>query len=118
MSIITISITIVAVIIILTLLAVRKHLHLKANALECVDEIRIFHERLQKLTDTSHFFTDEELHQFKHDCAPLIDKINELYNAVLISDEYLDDIGLKEFLHERKFLNHLQYQNNQKHQHQ
>lgn len=115
MSIITIIFTIVAVIIILALLAIRKHQHLKSKALECAKEVQAFHDKLQKLTDPSHFFTDEELLQVKQEYAPLLDRINELYESLLISRQYLDDLGLKEFIRQRKFLNHLQYQNNQQH---
>ncbi len=61
------------------------------------------------------FFTGEELLQFKHECTPLLDEIYELYDSFLISNEYLDNLGLKEFIRQRKFLNHIQSQNNQLH---
>ena len=117
MHILTIAIAfIVFIAAVVGLLAIGKQKRLKAKARECAKEVQKFQDRLQKLTDPSHFFTDEELNQFKHDCARLIDKINELYATVLITDEYLDDLGLREFTRQRKFLNHMQYQNNQNHQ--
>ena len=75
-------------------------------------EAKLFHERLLQLTDPSHHFTDEELHKLKRDFAPLLYSVNELYNNPFITNEYLDKIGLGDFLEERKLVNHQQYLNN------
>ena len=116
MNIIAITIAIIVFIAaVVGLLAIGKQKRLKAKAQECAKEVQKFQDKLQKLTDPSHFFTDEELLQFKHDCTPLLDEINELYDSFLISNEYLDNLGLKEFIRQRKFLNHIQSQNNQLH---
>ena len=100
------------------LLAIGKQKRLKAKAQECAKEVQVFHEKVQKLSDPSHFFTDEELLQLKREYAPLLDEVSELYDSFLISNEYLDDLGLREFIRQRKFLNHIQSQNNQKYQQQ
>ena len=63
---------------VVALLAIGKQKRLKAKAQECAKEVQQFQDKLQKLTDPSHFFTDEELLQFKRECAPLLDEINEL----------------------------------------
>ena len=63
-------------------------------------------------------FTDEELLQLKREYAPLLDEVSELYDSFLISNEYLDDLGLREFIRQRKFLNHIQSQNNALHKQQ
>ena len=111
-AIIIIFVIIVAVI---AILALRQHNRLKEKAQECAKEAKLFHDKLQILSDPSHFFTDEELRQLKREFAPLLDKVDDLYESRLISEEYLDSIGLKDFLRERKFLNHIQSQNNQQH---
>jgi hypothetical protein len=103
-----------ACIIILALLAFRRHQRLKAKAKQCSKEAKRFHEKLKQLSDPSHLFSDEELHRLKWEFAPLLAEVNELYDNFLISNEYLDELGLKEFMDERKLLNHIQYQNNQK----
>ena len=108
----------VTIVMILGLFAVRKHLRLKAKAKQCAKEVQMFHDKLHRLSDPSHLFTDEELLQVKREYAPLLDKIEELYDSLLISNGYLDELGLKEFIRERKFLNHIQYQNNQRFQQQ
>ena len=115
MTITFIIIIILLLVLIVALLAFRKSQQLKARANECAKEVQMFHDKLQRLSDPSHLFTDEELLQVKQEYAPLIDKINELYDSLLISKEYLDDLGLKDFIRERKFLNHLQLKNNQLH---
>ena len=97
------------------LLAIRKSQQLKAKANECAKEVQMLRDKLQKLSDPSHLFTDEEMLQVKQEYAPLIDRINELYDSLFISKEYLDDLGLKDFIRERKFLNHIQLKNNQLH---
>ncbi len=86
--------------------------HLKAKARGYAKEAKLFHERLLQLTDPSHHFTDEELHKLKRDFAPLLYSVNELYNNPFITNEYLDKIGLGDFLEERKLVNHQQYLNN------
>ena len=119
MNIIAITIAIIVFIAaVVGLLAIRKQKRLKATARECAKEAQAFHERLQKLTDPSHFFTDEELQQLKREYAPLIDEVYELYDNLLISSAFLDDLGLKNLLHERKFLNHIQSQHNALHKQQ
>ena len=105
----------IAIAIILALLAFTRQLNLKARAKECAKEAKRFHERLQQLTDPSHDFTDNELHRLKKEFAPLLDEVNGLYDSILISNEYLDDLGLGDFLEERKLVNHQQYLNNSQH---
>ena len=57
MNIIAITIAIIVFIAaVVGLLAIRKQKRLKAKARECAKEAQAFHERLQKLTDPSHFF--------------------------------------------------------------
>ena len=56
---------------VIALLAIGKQKRLKAKAQEYAKEVQQFQDKLQKLTDPSHFFTDEELLQFKRECAPL-----------------------------------------------
>ena len=111
MTIIIIAVAMAAIII--ALLALRQHQRLKAKALECAREVQVFHDKLKRLSAPDHFFTDEELLQVKREYAPLYDKIEDLYNKVLISSKYLNGLGFKEFIRERKFFNHIQYQNNQ-----
>ena len=119
MHIIAIAIAIIVLIAaVAALIAIGKQKRLKVKARECAKEVQVFHEKVQKLSDPSHFFTDEELLQLKREYAPLLDEISELYDSFLISNEYLDDLGLREFIRQRKFLNHIQSQNNQKHQQQ
>ena len=119
MHIIAIAIAIIVLIAAVAgLLAIGKQKRLKAKAQECAKEVQVFHEKVQKLSDPSHFFTDEELLQLKREYAPLLDEVSELYDSFLISNEYLDDLGLREFIRQRKFLNHIQSQNNQKYQQQ
>ena len=119
MNIIAITIAIIVFIAaVVGLLAIRKQKRLKAKARECAKEVQVFHEKVQKLSDPSHFFTDEELLQLKREYAPLLDEISELYDSFLISNEYLDDLGLREFIRQRKFLNHIQSQNNALHKQQ
>ena len=107
----TITITII-VLFILAILAYLQSQKLKAKAKECSKEARRFHEKLQQLTAPDHFFTDEELHQLKHEFAPLLKTVNKLYDSVFISRAYLDELGLNDFIDERKFVNHRQYLNN------
>ena len=116
MNIFLIIIIIILVLVFIAgLLAFRKSQQLKAKANECAKEVQMLRDKLQKLSDPSHLFTDEEMLQVKQEYAPLIDRINELYDSLLISKEYLDDLGLKDFIRERKFLNHIQLKNNQLH---
>ena len=115
MTLITITIAIIIIAALLALLAVNKHQQLKAKAKECAKEARRFHDKLQQLSDPSHFFTDEELRRLKKEFAPLLDDVNDLYESMYISKEFLDGLGLKDFLRERKFLNHIQSKNNQLH---
>ena len=119
MHIIAITIAIIVFIAaVVALLTIGKQKRLKAKAQECAKEVQVFHEKVQKLSDPSHFFTDEELLQLKREYAPLLDEVSELYDSFLISNEYLDDLGLREFIRQRKFLNHIQSQNNALHKQQ
>ena len=108
----TLFITIAAVILVLALLALIGNRRMKAKAKECAKEAKRFHERLQQLSDSSHDFTDKELHQLKREFAPLLDAVNKLYDSPLISNEYLDELGLGDFLEERRLVNYRQYLNN------
>lgn len=94
---------------------VTKNLQQKARARKCAKEVQRFHERLQQLSDPSHLFSDKELHALKREFAPLLDEVNDLYDNRLIDNEYLDKLGLKEFMDERRLLNYIQYQNLQCH---
>ena len=108
---------IVAVIaIVLAFLVFQKNRQMKGKAMKCSKEAQRFHQRLKQLTAPDHFFTDEELHQLKIEFAPLLREVNKLYDSIFISREYLDNLGLYDFIEERKLLNHQQYQNNQKFQ--
>ena len=119
MYIITLTIAIIVFIAaVVALLAIGKQKRLKEKARECAKEVQVFHEKVQKLSDPSHFFTDEELLQLKREYAPLLDEVSELYDSFLISNEYLDNLGFRDFIRQRKFLNHIQSQNNQKYQQQ
>ncbi|MBR5084459.1 MAG: hypothetical protein IKX33_07635 [Prevotella sp.] len=110
----TIFIVILTVtIVILALLAYRKKRQLEAMAQQCAKGVQEFHEKLQKLTDPSHFFTDEEVVQFKEEYAPLLKNVQKLFDSMFISNEYLNGLGLKDFIDERRVVNHLQYKNNQ-----
>lgn len=102
--------------VVLAFLAFQKNRQLKTKAKECSKEAQRFHEKLQQLTAPDHFFTDEELHQLKIEFAPLLREVNKLYDSIFISREYLDNLGLYDFIEERKLLNHQQFQNNQKFQ--
>lgn len=112
-KVILLTITMLAVI--LVLFTFRLHLHQKRKAIKCSKEAQRFHEKLKQLSDPSHLFSDKELHHLKREFAPLLDDVNDLYDNILISNEYLDSLGLKDFMDERKILDHLQYQNNQLH---
>ena len=108
----TLFITIAATILVLALLALISNRRMKVKAKECAKEAKRFHERLQQLSDPSHDFTDNELHRLKKEFAPLLDAVNKLYDSPLISNEYLDELGLGDFLEERRLVNHRQYLNN------
>lgn len=93
------------------------YIHLKkkrlmAEALLCAESARRFHERLQELSDPSHFFTDEEVHQLKKEFNPVLDRVNRLYASSLISTHYLNELGLRDFIDERRLVNHFQNLNN------
>ena len=82
MHIIAIAIAIIVLIAAVAgLLAIGKQKRLKAKAQECAKEVQQFQDKLQKLTDPSHFFTDEELLQFKRECAPLLDSDSGISSA-------------------------------------
>ena len=109
MLIIIIFISIAAI---LGITAISYHNHLKTKAKECAKEAIKFHEQLQQLTDPSHLFTDKEMHRLKREYAPLLNAVNKLYDNPFISKEYLDELGLGDFLEERRLVNHQQYLNN------
>lgn len=98
---------------VLAILAFRRNRMLTAKAKQCSKGAKRFHEELQRLSDPARLFTDEELHQFKAKYSSLLDDVNELYDSRFISDDYLDKLGLADFLEERRLLNHTQYINNQ-----
>ena len=83
----------------------RYNRQLKEKAKKCSVGAKQFHEKLQQLSDPSHLL------QF----GPLLDTVNDLYDSRFISNEYLDRLGLGEFMEERKLLNHIQLVNNQQH---
>lgn len=111
-------ITIITVIILIILIAlvVRQSRLLKNKAKQCAAEAEQFHEKLAQLSDPSHLFTDEELHRLKRKYAPLLETVNQLYDSPFISNDYLDSLGLGNFMDERKLVNHIQFQNNQNYQ--
>lgn len=96
----------------------RQHRRVKAKAKKCANEALWFHQKLKLLSDPSHFFSDEELHGLKKEFAPLLSEVNKLYDNILVSNEFLDDLGLKDFMDERKILNHIQLQNNKQYNQQ
>ena len=104
----------VALLAILALLAFRKIQRLKSKAQRCAKEAQVFHDKLQQLSDPSHFFTDEEVRQLKNEFAPLLSEVHQLYDSKYLSHDFLEDIGLRRFIDERKFLNHIQLENNQR----
>lgn len=88
---------------------------LKEKARKCSVGAKQFHERLKELSDPSRVFTDEEVRKLKVQYGPLLDTVNDLYESKFISNEYLDTLGLDDFMEERKLLNHIQLVNNQQH---
>ena len=70
------------------------------------------HMVLQREKPVSVWVTDHELHRLKREFGPLLDAVNELYDSPFISNEYLDGLGLGDFLEERKLVNVRQYFNN------
>ena len=101
------------VVIVLVLLGLlRYNQHLKNKAKLCSKEAKRFHEKLQQLSAPDRFFTDEEVRNLKIEFAPILEDVNDLYDSHFISNEYLDKLGLGDFMEERKRLNHKQYINN------
>lgn len=94
------------------LFVVRQNRNQKAQARQCAKEVQRFNEKLAELSDPSHFFTDEELIQLKKEFNPVLNTINDLYDSSFISNEYLDDLGLHDFIEKRRVLNHIQLNNN------
>ncbi len=90
--------------------------NMKKEALKCSQEARQFHMKVMLLSSPSRLFTDDELRQLKMEVSPLLKRVNKLYNSKFVSKEYLDDLGLNDFVEERMHLNHLQYINNKTHQ--
>ncbi len=102
----------VVILVVLGLIVLRINRRLRDEAKKCAKEAKIFHERLQQLSDPSHLFTDEDVHQLKRDFGPLLNTVNRLYDSQFISNDYLDKLGLGDFMEERKLVNHMQYLNN------
>lgn len=90
--------------------------NMKKEAQKCSEEARQFHVKVLLLSSPSRLFTDEELQQLKMEARPLLKRVNKLYNSYFVSNEYLDNLGLNDFVEERMHLNHLQYINNKTHQ--
>ena len=90
--------------------------NMKKEAQKCSQEARQFHVKVMLLSSPSRLFTDEELIQLKKEASPLLKRVNKLYNSYFVSNEYLDDLGLNDFIEERMHLNHLQFINNKTHQ--
>lgn len=90
----------------------------RQNALahQCAKEVQRFNEKLAELSDPSHFFTDEELVQLKKEFNPLLKNVNDLYDSSTISNEFLDGLGLHDFIEKRRILNHIQLNNNKAYQ--
>ena len=103
----------VGLIAVLVLYAIWKKQQLTSKARKCAKEVQVFHDKLQQLTAPTHFFTDEEVQQFKNEFAPLLKNVQKLYDNMFISNQFLNSLGLKEFIDERRMVNHLQYKNNQ-----
>ena len=95
------------------LLLVEQNQRLKRKAKRYAKKAQAFHEKLQRLSDPSHFFTDEEAHQLKKEYDPLFADINQLYDNWIISKTFLNDLGLNDYLDERKLINHIQMKNNE-----
>ena len=90
--------------------------NMKKEAQKCSQEARQFHVKVMLLSSPSRLFTDEELIQLKKEASPLLKRVNKLYKSYFVSNEYLDDLGLNDFIEERMHLNHLQFINNKTHQ--
>ena len=90
--------------------------NMKKEAQKCSQEARQFHVKVMLLSSPSRLFTDDELIQLKKEASPLLRRVNKLYNSYFVSNEYLDDLGLNDFIEERMHLNHLQFINNKTHQ--
>lgn len=106
-------IIVLCIVAVLLIAAVIVHIfYLRAEAKKCAIEARQFHVRLQVLTAPTHLFTDKELVKVKEDMAPLLYRVNRLYKSYFISNEYLDNLGLQDFIEERMHLNHAQFLNN------
>ena len=103
---------VIILIVFLALFYLRQNIHMKGEAKECAKEAKRFHEKLKQLSSPDRFFTDEEVRKFKKEFAPLVAKVNKLYENIFISNEYLDSLGLKDFLDERRIVNHKQFENN------
>ena len=91
-------------------------LRLRKEARRCSLQAKLFLEKLAILSSPTHLFTDEELKKLKREFDPLLDAVNRLYDSHFISNSYLDELNLHEFLDKRKLLNHIQMVNNQTHQ--
>lgn len=104
---------VIAVVALWGIYALWKYQHLKSLARQYAQSAQQFHKKLKELTAPDHFFTDEELQALKSEYNPLVYKINSLYKTSLVSNDFLDDLHLFEFIEERRVLNHTQYTHNQ-----
>lgn len=105
-----------AILAVVAIVMVTHRNNMKKEALKCSEEARRFHVKVLLLSSPSRLFTDEELQQLKIEASPLLKRVNRLYKSYFVSNEYLDDLGLNDFVEERMHLNHLQYINNKSHQ--
>lgn len=103
---------VIVIAVVLAIIAYKRHL--KAKAIECGNEAKRFHEKVLEYTAPDHFFTDEELRHLKREFSPVLDTVNMLYENSFISHDFLKELGLTEFLEERKYLNHTQFRHNEK----
>ena len=107
-------VTVIIFVLIGAFIILRYTKQLKADARQCAKEAEHLHKKLGMLTDPSHLFNDEELHQIKREYTPLLRRVYQLYDNPFISNDYLNDLGLEDFIDERKHLNHFQLMNNKK----
>ena len=102
----------ITIVIILAIAIMNYNQRLKKEARKCSIEAKDFYEKLKTLSSPTHLFTDEELKKLKMEFNPLLETVNQLYDSRFISNEYLDKVGLGEFIEKRKLLNHIQMENN------
>ena len=106
---------VLGIIAIVALIRLRIQKNTKEKAIQCSIEAKRFHDKLSSLADPSHFFTDEERRQLKKEFGYLLDEVNGLYGSGHISDKYLNELGLRDFIDERRLINYYQFKNNEAH---